>query len=221
MKFRIITLFPDMFEGPLTSSILKRALDKGVYSLEFVDLRDFGLGKRRQVDDTPYGGGAGMVLRVDVVAEAIAEAKKDFGKSKIVLLTPQGKLYTQGVARDLATVNDNLVIICGHYEGFDERIRGLVDIELSVGEYILTGGEIAAMAIIDSVVRLLPGALGSPESIEEETFSQEGVIEYPHYTKPVVWQDKAVPEVLLSGDHEKIRRWRDEESKKRSIKNEV
>ena len=218
MKFNIITLFPEMFEGPLTTSILERAKSKGVFEVSFTPLRNFGLGTRRQVDDTPYGGGAGMVLRVDVMAKAIEAAKKKQPVSKVILLTPQGKLFNQEMARNVAEENSDIILVCGHYEGFDERIRALVDKEVSIGEYVLTGGEIAAMAFIDATVRLLPGALGKDESTLEESFSKEHSIEYPQYTKPEIWEEKQVPEVLLSGNHQKIKEWREQESEKRSKK---
>jgi tRNA (guanine37-N1)-methyltransferase len=218
MKFRIITLFPEMFDSPLSSSILKRAKDKGVFEMEFVNLRDFGLGPRKQVDDTPYGGGPGMILRVDIVARAITSARKNWPRAKVVLLTPQGKIFSQKIAREYAKKKLNLILVCGHYEGFDERIRDLVDEEISVGRYILTGGELAAMVLVESIARLLPGTLGKNESVQEETFSKEGVIEYPQYTRPDEWQSQKVPEVLLSGNHQKIKKWRETESAKKSKK---
>lgn len=218
MKFRIITLFPEMFIGPLTTSILKRASENGIFSVEFIDLREFGLGKRRKVDDSPYGGGAGMVLRVDVMEKAIEKARHGWPKAKILLLTPQGKVFNQEIAKTLLITDDQLIIVCGHYEGFDERIRKMVDMELSIGEYILTGGEIAAMVVLDTIVRLIPGSLGSEESINEETFSQEKIIEYPHYTRPENWHNEKVPKILLSGNHDEIKKWREKESRNRSEK---
>jgi tRNA (guanine37-N1)-methyltransferase len=207
-----------MFDSPLSSSILKRAKDKGVFEMEFVNLRDFGLGPRKQVDDTPYGGGPGMILRVDIVARAITSARKNWPRAKVVLLTPQGKIFSQKIAREYAKKKLNLILVCGHYEGFDERIRDLVDEEISVGRYILTGGELAAMVLVESIARLLPGTLGKNESVQEETFSKEGVIEYPQYTRPDEWQSQKVPEVLLSGNHQKIKKWRETESAKKSKK---
>jgi tRNA (guanine37-N1)-methyltransferase len=218
MKFRIVTLFPEAFDSPLSSSILKRARDKGVFEVEFVNLRNFGLGSRKQVDDTPYGGGPGMILRVDVMARAIASARENWPQAKVVLLTPQGKIFNQKIAREYARKKPNLILVCGHYEGFDERIRDLVDEEISVGQYVLTGGELAAMVLVESIVRLLPEALGRNESVQEETFSKEGVIEYPQYTRPDEWQGQKVPEVLLSGNHQKIKKWREVKSAKKSKK---
>lgn len=181
-------------------------------------MRDFGLGPRKQVDDTPYGGGPGMILRVDIVARAITSARKNWPRAKVVLLTPQGKIFSQKIAREYAKKKLNLILVCGHYEGFDERIRDLVDEEISVGRYILTGGELAAMVLVESIARLLPGTLGKNESVQEETFSKEGVIEYPQYTRPDEWQSQKVPEVLLSGNHQKIKKWRETESAKKSKK---
>ncbi|MDD5692939.1 MAG: tRNA (guanosine(37)-N1)-methyltransferase TrmD [Patescibacteria group bacterium] len=211
MKFIIITLFPEMFEGFLSCSILKRAQEKGHIEVEFINLRDFGLGKRKQVDDTPYGGGAGMVLRVDVVAKAIESAKSIYPNAKTILLTPQGETFDQQLAGKL-TKEKGLILICGHYEGFDERIRALVDQELSIGQYILTGGELAAGVVIDTVARLIPGTLGKVESIGEETYMCKGQIEYPQYTKPEEWKGQKVPDVLLSGHHQKISEWRKAQS---------
>lgn len=212
MKFSVITLFPEAFEGYLSVSILKRAIDKGVIEVEFINLRDFGLGQRKQVDDAPYGGGPGMILKVDVVAKAIEKAKASNPKSKTILLTPQGIIYNQKIAQGLSKEGNNYILICGHYEGFDERIRALVDMELSLGQYVLTGGEIAAMAIIDSVSRLLPGTLGKDESSKKESFSEGDSIEYPQYTRPEKWREERVPPVLLSGNHNEIEKWREEHS---------
>ncbi|TSC96615.1 MAG: tRNA (guanine37-N1)-methyltransferase [Candidatus Berkelbacteria bacterium Licking1014_2] len=174
------------------------------------NLRDFGIGQRKQVDDTPYGGGAGMVIRVDVVDAAIKNLKSKIENLKSVLLTPQGKKFDQKTAVRLSRV-ENLLLICGHYEGFDERIRDLVDQEISIGDYILTGGELPAMVIIDAISRLLPGVLGKDESSTEESFNQK-LLEYPHYTKPAVYQKKAVPAILTSGHHQAIAQWRQEQS---------
>ena len=210
MKYKIITLFPEMFEGPLTASILPRAQKDGLLEFEFINLRDFGLGSRRQVDDTPYGGGAGMVLRVDVVADAIAAARsKDKNqKSKVILLTPQGEIFNQKKAEFFAKTCEEIILVCGHYEGFDERIRSLVDEEVSIGEYVLTGGEIPAMVLIDSISRLIPGVLGTQESLDTESFSEGHLLEYPQYTRPEIYHGTKVPEILLSGHHAKIAAWR-------------
>jgi tRNA (guanine37-N1)-methyltransferase len=216
MKIVVITLFPEMFSGVLSESILKRAQEKGLFKVEFINLRNFGSGNRRQVDDTPYGGGAGMVLRVDVMAKAVEAAKKLVENPKLVLLTPQGRTYKQAKAVEFARRKQDLILIAGHYEGFDERIRGLADEQISVGDYVLTGGEIPAMVIIDSVTRLLPGVLGKAESSEIESHSIEGVLEYPQYTRPEDWEGQKVPEVLLSGNHQKIEEWRKNQSQSKS-----
>jgi len=218
MKFIIITLFPEMFEGVLTSSILGRAKEKGILEVEFVNLRDFGVGPRKQVDDTPYGGGAGMVLRVDVVAKAIEHAKGIIlgDKCQVLLMTPQGEKLIQPRLQEMAQFDGDYVIICGHYEGFDERIRSLVDKEVSVGDYVLTGGEIPAMILIDGVARLLPEVLGSAESHVDESHSETGRIEYPHFTRPEEWKGQGVPDVLKSGNHAEIAKWRLQESVKKS-----
>ena len=220
MKFVIITLFPEMFEGVVGSSIIKRAQEKGLVSFEFVNLRDFGIGPRKQADDTPYGGGAGMVLRVDVVAEALASAKLkvESKKFKVLLMTPQGERLTQPKLRKLADFDDDFIIVCGHYEGFDERIRDLVDEEISIGDFVLTGGELAAMVLADGITRLIPGVLGREESHQDETHSEEGRVEYPHYTRPDVWAGRSIPDVLKSGNHAEIAKWRDGESRAKSNK---
>jgi len=218
-----------MIEGFLSESIIKRASEKNLISVDLVDLRKWGIGKWKKVDDTPYGGGAGMVLRVDVVVRAIQDIKPESetrnSKLRTVLLTPQGKKYNQSVAKELATENKDILLICGHYEGFDERIRDYVDEEISIGDYVLTGGELAAAVVIDSVARLLPGVLGKPESHQEESFSipvktrnskieTQNYLEYPHYTKPESYEGKSVPEILKSGDHQKISEWRGKEALK-------
>jgi len=283
MKISIITLFPEMFKDVLNTSILKRAQEKGLIAFELINLRDFGIGKRRKVDDTPYGGGAGMVMRVDVVDRALQsilengkrlkekgnkleKQKSENGntnfqfpiskpisnfhkpisnlKPRTILLTPKGKLFNQKIAQTLSSYS-NLILICGHYEGFDERVRDLVDEEISIGEYVLTGGEIPAMVIADAIVRLIPGVLGNPESLSHESFSTpirpnpihpssslSSLLEYPQYTRPPVYtlrsapstslrtsqgkKIKKVPSILLSGDHAKITEWRTKQSLKRT-----
>jgi tRNA (guanine37-N1)-methyltransferase len=231
MKFTVLTLFPGMIEGFLSESIIKRASEKNILSVNLVDLRLWGIGKWKKVDDTPYGGGAGMVLRVDVVAKAIQDIKSESetrnSKLRTVLLTPQGKKYNQAVAKELAADNKDLLLICGHYEGFDERIRDYVDEEISIGDYVLTGGELAAAVVIDSVARLISGVLGKAESHQEESFSipvetrnseleTQNYLEYPHYTKPKLYEGKQVPEILRSGNHQKISEWRAREAIKRT-----
>ena len=218
MKFVIITLFPEMFEGVFSSSILKRAQEKGAVDFEFVNLRDFGVGPRKQVDDTPYGGGAGMVLRVDVMAAALAAAKLKVKskKLKVLLMTPQGDRLGQPKLQEFADLRSDLILICGHYEGFDERIRSLVDDEISIGDFVLTGGEIPAMIMMDGISRLLPGVLGSEESHQDESHSESGRVEYPHYTRPENWDDMIIPQVLKSGNHAEIEKWRLQQSKEKS-----
>jgi tRNA (guanine37-N1)-methyltransferase len=220
MKIVIITLFPEIFDGVIGSSILKRAQEKNLVSFEFVNLREFGIGPRKQVDDTPYGGGAGMVLRVDVMAEALIAAKLKIKneKLKIILMTPQGERLKQPILCGLADFDGDYIIVCGHYEGFDERIRALVDEEISIGDFVLTGGELATMVLIDGITRLIPGVLGREESHQDESHSEEGRIEYPHYTRPENWDNKSVPEVLKSGNHAEIAKWREAESTLRSKK---
>lgn len=212
MKIDIITLFPSMFKGPFATSMLKKAQDKKLVKINFVDLRQFGVGPHKQVDDTPYGGGDGMVLKVDVVAAAIKKVKKP--GSKVILLTPQGKTYDQPTAKKLSKFK-HLILICGHYEGFDERIRKLADYQISIGDYVLTGGEIPAMAVVDSAVRLIPGVLGGANSAQDESFSQGKILEYPQYTRPEEWRGMKVPKVLLSGHHSEIKTWRARQSAKR------
>lgn len=225
MRIDILTLFPEMFSGPLSESIIKRAIEKNIVEINYFNLRDYAQDKHKTVDDTPYGGGAGMVLKVSVMDQAISDIVGDKRKDyKIILMTPQGKTFNQAKARELAT-EKNILLVCGHYEGFDERIREhLIDEEISLGDFVLTGGEIPAAAIIDSVVRLLPGALGNDDSSIEESFSLEKdgekLLEYPIYTKPADYQGWQVPEILLSGDHQKIKEWRIEQAVKRTNKHD-
>ncbi len=207
MKISIITLFPEVFNPILNSSILKRAQAKKKVSFELINLRDFGEGRHKVVDDRPYGGGAGMVLKPDVLARAVKNSKFEIRNSKLILMSASGKPYKQNDARRLSKL-DHLIIICGHYEGVDQRfIDKYVDEEVSIGDYVLTGGEIPAMVIVDSVVRLIPGVLEKPEATINESFS-EGLLEYPQYTRPEVFEGKKVPKVLLSGNHKKIEDWR-------------
>lgn len=223
MNIDILTLFPEMFAGVFEASIIGKAREKGLVQLNTVNFRQYADNKHNTVDDYPYGGGAGMVLQpgpIFAAVEALLEEKKE-NKARIILLCPQGELFTQRKAEELAQ-EDHLILICGHYEGFDERIRQhLVTDELSIGDYVLTGGEIAAMAIMDSVVRLLPGVLGNEESALSESFStHEGrdhpLLEYPHYTRPAQFRDWHVPEVLLSGHHANIAKWRHKEALRRT-----
>ena len=217
-KAHILTLFPDMFPGPLAHSITGRALTEGLWQCDATDIRDFATDKRKTVDDTPYGGGAGMVMRADVVADAIEHVKAQMPKAPVVFLTPTGKPFDQAAANRLAE-GEGVVLLCGHYEGIDQRVLDtLVDEEISIGDYVLTGGEIAVYPVLDAVVRQLPGVLGNHGTLDEESFSPalEGLLEYPHYTRPEEWRGQGVPEVLKSGHHGKIDAWRKEQAQKRT-----
>jgi tRNA (guanine37-N1)-methyltransferase len=223
MKISLLTLFPDMFQGPFSHSIIKRASEKKAITIEFINIRDFGIGKHKMVDDTPYGGGAGMLMRVDVLDAAIQQAKcKKNCKERVILLDATGATFTQKKANTLAEY-DHLILICAHYEGVDERIRDFIDEEISIGDYVLTGGEIPAMVIIDAVARLIPGVLGKEESSMFESFQtyenqKQQLLEYPQYTKPAVYKNKEVPQILLSGHHANIQKWREEKSEKKTQK---
>lgn len=213
MRIQVITLFPEMFEGVLGSSMLWKAQDKGIVQYRLINLRDFGLGPRKQVDDTPYGGGDGMLLKPEPLVAAIEQAKQADPTAKVILPTPRGKIYKQSDAKRLAAVDNGLIIICPRYEGYDERVTQWVDESVRIGNYVLTGGELPAMIIIDSVVRLLPGVLGGETSAEIESFQQDDMnIEFPQYTRPENYKDLQVPEVLLSGNHAEIQAWRDNNS---------
>jgi tRNA (guanine37-N1)-methyltransferase len=209
MKIQIITLFPEMFEGVLNNSMLWKAQDRGKAAYEFVNLRDFGQGPRKQVDDTPYGGGDGMLLQIGPLVKAVEQAKKQDPDAMVILPTPRGKTYKQSDAKRLAAAGKGLIIICPRYEGYDERVTEWVDESFRVGNYVLTGGELPAMVIIDSVVRLLPGVLGGENSAEIESFQKDDSnIEFPQYSRPEDFQGMKVPEVLLSGNHAEIEAWR-------------
>ena len=222
MKIDILTIFPEMFAGPFDQSIIKRAKDKKLVEITIHNLRKWSADKHKTVDDKPFGGGAGMVMKVDVIDSALQSLKRKTNppaggeKRKIILLTPQGKTFNQKTAQRLSKLN-NLILICGHYEGFDERVRKLVDEEVSIGDYVLTGGEIPAMAVVDAVVRLIPGVIEA-KSLNDESFSPPagGLLEYPQYTRPEVYKKMPVPAVLLSGNHEKIKQWRADQSKLRT-----
>jgi tRNA (guanine37-N1)-methyltransferase len=219
MKIQIITLFPDMFHGVLNNSMLWRAQDRDIVSYEYVNLREFGLGPRRQVDDTPYGGGDGMLLKVEPLVAAIEHAKKNDPTAKVILPTPRGQTYKQSDAKRLAADKHGLIIICPRYEGYDERITAWVDYSYCIGNYVLTGGELPAMIIIDSVVRLLPGVLGGENSAEIESFqADDQSIEFPQYTRPETFQEQSVPPVLLTGNHADIAAWRKAQSEPSSKK---
>jgi tRNA (guanine37-N1)-methyltransferase len=212
MHFDIFTLFPDMFQGPFSESILKRAQERGLLSLSLHNIREFTSDKHHVVDDYPYGGGAGMVMKPEPIYMAIESV---YQGGPIILLSPQGRLFNQHIARSLAQ-EARLTLICGHYEGIDERVREhLVTDEISIGDYVLTGGELAAMIVVDATSRLLPGVLGGEESTLEESHSG-GLLEYPHYTRPTEFRGWRVPDVLLSGNHSEIARWRRKESIKRT-----
>lgn len=212
MKIDILTLFPKMFSGPFDESIIKRAQEKGLVEIKVHDLRDYGEGERKTVDDRPYGGGVGMILRVDIVNKAISDLKKTGKGTKVVLLDATGNKFTQAVAKDYSK-DEHLILIAGHYEGFDHRVQEhLVDEVISIGDYVLTGGEIPAMVIADAVVRLIPGVLEKEEATQLESFTDPNLLEFPQYTRPEEFKGWKVPEVLLSGNHKEIEKWRKEES---------
>jgi tRNA (guanine37-N1)-methyltransferase len=219
MRIDILTLFPQMFEVPFSFGIFKRAVDNGLVSLNLHNIRDYSHDKHRTVDDYPYGGGSGMVLKPGPIFEAVASVKAgvtDAGEAPIILLTPQGRPFSQQVAQELSRYR-HLVLICGHYEGVDERVREhLATDEISIGDYVLTGGEVPAMVVIDAVIRLLPGVLGSEASPRDDSHTS-GLLEYPQYTRPAVYRGWSVPEVLLSGDHAQIAKWRREQIIRRTL----
>ncbi|MBQ6130129.1 tRNA (guanosine(37)-N1)-methyltransferase TrmD [Candidatus Saccharibacteria bacterium] len=206
MRFSIITLFPEALEPYLRSSMMWKATEKGIVDFELINLRDFGLGPHKSVDDTPYGGGDGMLLRCEPVFSAIESVKTE--NSKVLLPTPVGQVWNQQLARTFASEDKHYIILCPHYEGYDERILTLVDHKISLGNFILTGGELPALVVVDSIVRLLPGVLGGETSAEIESFSNGNNLEYPQYTKPADFRGLKVPDVLLSGHHENIAKWR-------------
>lgn len=212
MKISIISLFPDMFEGFINTSIIKKAILKEHVEVNIVDMRSYTLDKHNRVDDEPYGGGAGLVLMCQPVIDAIKATRTE--NSKVIMMTPQGIQFKQSVAYDLAQ-EDHLIFVCGHYEGFDERIRQHVDLEVSLGDYVLTGGELAAMVISDAVIRLVNGVITS-DSHEDDSFSN-GLLEYPHYTRPFDYEGDEVPAVLISGHHDNVRKFRLEESLRRTF----
>jgi tRNA (guanine37-N1)-methyltransferase len=217
MRVHVVTLFPELFGPFLETSFVKKAIGGGQLAVHLEPLRHYGLGKHQSVDDTPYGGGAGMVLRVDCIAQAIEAAERESGRSHRVLLCPQGAPFTQATAHALVA-RPVVTLVCGRYEGFDERVRSLVDEEVSLGDFVLAGGEVPAMAVIECCVRLLPGVLGNVASVSEESFSDdnEGLLEYPQYTRPASFRGMDVPDVLTSGDHGRIARWRRERALERT-----
>lgn len=218
-KISILTLFPEMFEGPFKYSIVKRAQEKKKAEIELINIRDFGIGKHKLVDDKPYGGGVGMVLRVDVIDKALLSVtsgkKQVTGKRRIILLDARGETFTQKKAKELSSI-DHLILVCGHYEGVDERVKEhLVDESISIGSYVLTGGELPAMVIIDATVRLMSGVLAKSEATALESFSKPEYLEHPQYTRPDRYKNWSVPGTLLSGNHKAIHTWREEKSLKR------
>lgn len=215
MKFDILTIFPDMLEGPLTASILGKAADKGLIEINLHNLRDWAEGKHQVTDDTPYGGGDGMVMKVEPVAAALTELRQKRPKSRVLLMSPQGKTFQQADAERFSQ-EDGLVFVCGRYEGFDERIRSLVDEEVSLGDFVLTGGELAAATILDATARLVPGVLGASGSALGDSFS-DGLLEFPQYTRPAEFKGVRVPEVLTSGNHQLIANWRRREQLRRTL----
>jgi tRNA (guanine37-N1)-methyltransferase len=207
MRFDLLTLFPSMFDGPFGSSIIQRARERGLLSVYVHDIRAYAEGRHRVVDDYPYGGGAGMVMKPEPIAAALAAvAAQSESAGPVVLLTPQGRLFNQRIAQEYAG-HSRLTLLCGHYEGVDERVRSLVTDELSIGDYILSGGEPAAIVVVDAVARLVPGVLGSEESLAEESHAQS-LLEYPQYTRPPNFRGMEVPAILLSGNHQEVARWR-------------
>ncbi len=215
MRFDVLSIFPEMFASPLQTSLLKKAQEKGLIEVRLCDIRQYAEDKHRMTDDTPYGGGGGMVMKVEPIDRALAALAPFEREVPVVLLTPQGESFDQKMAEEFAQCS-RLVLICGHYEGVDERVREyLVNREVSIGDYVLTGGELSAMVVIDAVSRLIPGVLGNSESAATDSFSM-GILEYPHYTRPVIYKGWKVPDVLLSGNHAEIESWRRREALKRT-----
>lgn len=219
MRFDVLTLFPDLFQGYFTQSILKLAIERGLVEIRVWNIRDWAKGKHKSVDDRPFGGGPGMVIMPEPVYDAVESVQGQGGEpGQLIMLTPGGERLTQEVVKDLAT-HKRLLLLCGRYEGFDERIRlGLKPREISIGDFICNGGEVPAMVVIDTVIRYVPGVLGDEESVTEESHSEPGRLEYPQYTRPREFRGMEVPEILLGGDHGAIAKWREEQSKQRSRK---
>lgn len=215
LRFDIVSIFPGMFESPLGDSIIQRARDEGLLDIRVHDLRDYSLNKHKKVDDTPFGGGVGMVMNVEPIARAIAAIKKEVPDTRTILLSPGGRPFDQEKARELSGLS-SLTLICGRYEGIDDRVRlHYVDEEISIGDYVLTGGELPAMVLVEAISRLVPGVLGDPESVVEESFSND-LLEYPQYTRPQDYEGFKVPEILVSGDPKKIRDWQKAQSLKKT-----
>jgi len=217
MKCDVLTLFPDILTAYLNESILKRAREKNLLDVKLYNIRDFASGPHRTVDDSPYGGGSGMVFKPEPVFRAVDFLKEDGELRKVILLSPQGKPYNQSMAEAYSREKKRFVFICGRYEGIDERVKTLVDEEVSIGDYVITGGELAALVIIDAVTRLIPGALGDEKSVEDESFSW-GLLDYPHYTRPREFRGMQVPEALVSGNHKEIWLWRRREALRKTLK---
>ncbi|GAB4537144.1 MAG: tRNA (guanosine(37)-N1)-methyltransferase TrmD [Thermodesulfovibrionia bacterium] len=218
MRCDVLTIFPEIIHSYLNESILKRAQTKGLLDVKVYNLRDFSTGRHKKVDDYPFGGGAGMVLKPEPIFRAVESLKGGGERRRVVLLSPQGRVFNQSVAEEFSRIEERFVFICGRYEGIDERVRlSIVDDEVSIGDYIITGGELSALVIIDAVTRLIPGALGDERSKEEESFSAQ-LLEYPHYTRPREFRGMRVPEVLLSGNHKEIWLWRRKEALRRTLK---
>ena len=215
VRFSVLTLFPEIFASPLKVSILGRAIEGGKICVDIINLRDFAKGRHKVVDDKPFGGGKGMLIKPEPVIDAINSIKSTSPGAWVILLSPYGLTFNQEVAKSLSKKN-HLLLVCGHYEGIDERVRHFIDEEISLGDFVLTGGEVAALAIIDAVSRLVPNVLGSYSSLEEESFSN-GILEYPQYTRPREYKGYKVPEVLLSGHHKRIRQWRRKQALLRTL----
>ncbi len=215
MDIKIFSLFPEMFQGPLSESLIGKAKEKGILNIDVVNFREYATNKFKHVDDTPYGGGVGMLLMPEPIVLALRDQLPQDTQTRIILVSPQGKVFTQEDANELSKC-DSLAFICGHYEGFDERIRDYVTDEYSIGDYVLTGGELPAMVMIDSIARLMPGVIKEQASFEDDSF-YHGLLEYPQYTKPRVFEGKEVPEVLLSGHHKNIAKWQKKEALRRTL----
>lgn len=216
-SFDVITIFPEIFNAYLNESIIKRAIKRGLIDVKIYNLRDFTTDRHKTVDDYPYGGGSGMIMKIEPIYNAINFIESDGVERLTILLSPQGKTYNQRIAEELSMIEKRILFICGRYEGIDERVREfLVDEEISIGDYILTGGELPALVIIDSITRLIPGVLGDEESLKEESFTW-GILDYPHYTRPPEFMGMKVPEILLSGNHKEIQRWRRKEALRRTL----
>ena len=215
IRFDILTLFPDMFQSPFASSVLKRAIDRGLIKVNIYNIRDFTADKHHVVDDSPYGGGSGMVMMAGPIVEGIERIKSTNGSPRVILMTPQGVTFHHAEAKRLSQCG-HLLFVCGRYEGVDERVREYIDEEISIGDYILTGGELAVMVVIDAISRFVPGVLGSEASVLEESFA-DALLEYPQYTRPRVFRGQGVPEVLVSGDHRQITLWRRKEALRRTL----